>query len=193
MHRRHVLAFVAVVLVVAGAASVTRAATDEIGIQDFDYRPTTLTVDVGDTVRWTNLDFTAHNVVGDGFVSANLANGRTFEHTFTTPGTFDYFCSIHPFMTGAVTVVDDGTGWDGHPDVVVGGGDASSYLMLQRLENLYNAAPGATAPSLVSGGSGDASGRGAHLAVVGASVPLVPLVPVLAIVALRARSGRRGR
>ena len=65
-------------------------------------------------MTWTNDDSTIHTVVegsaqgGSGetpaFDSSIIANGATWEHTFDTAGEFDYYCSLHPFMTGKVTV-----------------------------------------------------------------------------------------
>jgi len=76
--------------------------------------PTEITVPAGSTVTWTNDDSTIHTVVegsaqgGSGetpaFDSSIIANGATWEHTFDTAGEFDYYCSLHPFMTGKVTV-----------------------------------------------------------------------------------------
>ena len=76
--------------------------------------PAEITVPAGSTVTWTNDDSTIHTVVqgspsgGSGetpaFDSSIIANGATWEHTFDTAGEFDYYCSLHPFMTGKVTV-----------------------------------------------------------------------------------------
>lgn len=76
--------------------------------------PAETTVPAGSTVTWTNDDSTIHTVVqgspsgGSGetpaFDSSIIANGATWEHTFDAPGEFDYYCSLHPFMTGKVTV-----------------------------------------------------------------------------------------
>jgi plastocyanin len=82
------------------------------------FSPGSLAVPVGATVHWYNDDRdasggvyggsggTIHNVSADNatFVSGNLAPGRTFEHTFATAGTYNYHCSIHPAMTGTITV-----------------------------------------------------------------------------------------
>lgn len=80
-----------------GSASVT--------IKDFAFSPASLDVAVGETVTWTNEDSAPHTVTGDdGIDSGNLALGKSFTHTFKSAGTFSYRCSIHPDMTGAVTV-----------------------------------------------------------------------------------------
>jgi len=82
------------------------AATGVVGILDFKFTPAALTVKVGTTVVWTNNDAIAHTVnFMTGGINSNVLNhSEQFTHTFTTPGTYDYICSIHPFMHGSVTV-----------------------------------------------------------------------------------------
>jgi plastocyanin len=75
--------------------------------------PETLTVSTGTTVTWTNGDSTLHTVTsgsaesgnsGTEFDSSYLAAGKTFQHQFGTAGTFDYYCTLHPWMKGKVVV-----------------------------------------------------------------------------------------
>ena len=75
--------------------------------------PETLTVSKGTTVTWTNGDSTLHTVTsgsaesgnsGTEFDSSYLAAGKTFQHQFSTSGTFDYYCTLHPYMKGKVVV-----------------------------------------------------------------------------------------
>jgi plastocyanin len=75
--------------------------------------PDTLTVSKGTTVSWTNGDSTLHTVTsgspeagnsGTEFDSSYLAAGKTFQHPFNTAGTFDYYCTLHPYMKGKVVV-----------------------------------------------------------------------------------------
>jgi len=77
------------------------------------YDPTPANVAVGTTVTWTNNDATLHTVysgtngapdAGKAFQSTYMAKGQTFEHKFDTAGTFDYYCTLHPFMLGKVVV-----------------------------------------------------------------------------------------
>lgn len=77
-----------------------------VSITNFKFNPTTLTVPVGATVTWTNQDEEPHTVAGkDGsFHSPGMDTHGTYSFTFTTPGSYDYICSIHPFMTGTVVV-----------------------------------------------------------------------------------------
>jgi plastocyanin len=87
----------------AGAGAPTSAA---IEIDNFHYTPPTLVVAPGTTVTWKNDDDSPHSVrERDGkFKSAALDTDDTFSQTFATPGEYDYFCSIHPYMTGKIVV-----------------------------------------------------------------------------------------
>ena len=77
-----------------------------VTISDFKFNPATLTVPVGTTVTWTNNDEEPHTIAAkDGsFHSPGMDTHGTYSFTFTTPGSYDYICSIHPFMTGTVVV-----------------------------------------------------------------------------------------
>lgn len=72
--------------------------------------PQGITVSPGTTVTWTNRDPTSHTVTssstppGQALNSGFLAQGGTFSFTFTVPGSYEYHCDPHPFMTGTVTV-----------------------------------------------------------------------------------------
>jgi amicyanin len=89
----------------AGAPPAAVAGT-AVGIDNFAFAPATLTVTRGDTVTWTNHDEEPHTVVATGgaFHSPGMDANGTYSFTFTTAGTFDYICSIHPFMHGTVVV-----------------------------------------------------------------------------------------
>lgn len=91
----------------ASDAAAGATAADVI-IEGFAFDPQTIEIAAGDTVTWTNNDSAQHTVTldpaGSGFASGGLAQGATFENTFETPGSFDYFCEIHPNMTGTVVV-----------------------------------------------------------------------------------------
>jgi len=98
-----------VVLVVAAATIAARSApaTDaEVDIDQFTFTPQRLTVKAGATVTWSNEDDVPHTIVSSSkvFKSKALDTGGEFSFPFTTPGTYDYFCSLHPHMTGAVVV-----------------------------------------------------------------------------------------
>jgi plastocyanin len=77
-----------------------------VRIDNFHYTPPTLVVAPGATVTWKNDDDSPHSVrEKDGkFKSAALDTDDTFSQTFATPGEYEYFCSIHPYMTGKIVV-----------------------------------------------------------------------------------------
>ena len=88
------------------ASALPRPATMEVAIDNFAFGPTDLTVAVGTTVTWTNRDDIPHTVVSTEkvFKSKVLDTDEKFSFTFSTPGTYPYFCSIHAKMTGKVVV-----------------------------------------------------------------------------------------
>ena len=80
--------------------------TVEVKIDNFSFSPATITVPAGSTITWTNRDDIPHTVVSDDklFKSKVLDTDEKFSFTFTKPGAYPYFCSIHPKMTGKVVV-----------------------------------------------------------------------------------------
>ncbi len=92
---------------VLGATPDDKAASEvAVRIDNFSFSPSTITVPVGTTIRWTNRDDIPHTVVSDEkiFKSKALDTDEQFTYTFTKPGTYSYFCSIHPKMTAKVVV-----------------------------------------------------------------------------------------
>jgi plastocyanin len=90
------------------ASAQEKTATTEVKIDNFSFGPVTLTVPVGTTVTWTNRDDIPHTVVSTDdpktFKSKVLDTDEKFSFTFSKAGTYPYFCSIHPKMTGKVIV-----------------------------------------------------------------------------------------
>lgn len=77
----------------------------QINIDNFSFTPATLTVPVGTKVTWTNKDDVPHTVVStnNAFThSPALDTDDSFSYTFTRPGTYEYYCSIHPKMLGRI-------------------------------------------------------------------------------------------
>ena len=101
---------VATLLLSAGSpgssAKTPQPATAEVKVDNFSFAPATLTVAVGTTVTWTNRDDIAHTIVSTDkvFKSKVLDTDEKFSFTFAKAGTYSYFCSIHPKMTGSVVV-----------------------------------------------------------------------------------------
>jgi plastocyanin len=102
---------IAMLLLLAGSPSVTAsdqpsAANAEVKIDNYVFGPETITIPVGATVTWTNKDDIPHTSVStDGvFKSKVLDTDEKFSHTFDKAGTYPYYCTIHPKMTGKVVV-----------------------------------------------------------------------------------------
>src|SRR5215472_4977372 len=88
------------------AGQDSKGATVDVKIDNFSFSPATITIPAGTTVKWTNRDDIPHTVVNDDqkFQSKALDTDESYSYTFTKPGTYPYFCSIHPKMTGKVVV-----------------------------------------------------------------------------------------
>ena len=98
------------------AASVLFARADgptsTVSIDNFSFAPQTLTVKAGTTVTWSNRDDIPHGIGSSNNAfkrSAALDTDDNFSFTFTTPGTYQYFCYLHPHMVGSI-VVEAATG-----------------------------------------------------------------------------------
>jgi plastocyanin len=91
---------------VSTAAPAAPVAGNAVDIDNFAFAPATLTVAAGSTVTWINKDEEPHTVVAnDGsFHSPGMGSQATFSYTFPKAGTFDYVCSVHPFMHATVVV-----------------------------------------------------------------------------------------
>ena len=100
------IALAAAVFAAAAAlpAAPARAADTEVLIDQFTFTPQRFTVKAGTSVTWINEDDVPHTIASSSklFKSKALDTGDKFSFTFTTPGTYEYFCSLHPHMTGAV-------------------------------------------------------------------------------------------
>jgi plastocyanin len=94
----------------AGGILVARAQTPTtaaVSIDNFTFTPQKLTVKAGTTVTWTNKDDIPHGIAatGNSFKRSNaMDTDDSYSFAFTTPGTYQYFCYIHPHMTGTIVV-----------------------------------------------------------------------------------------
>jgi plastocyanin len=88
----------------------TPTSTSQVSIANMAFSPAGITIKKGTAVTWTNNDSLTHDVQEtdgkSGPNSGNLAPGGTYKFTFNESGTFNYHCSIHPSMTGTVTVTE---------------------------------------------------------------------------------------
>jgi plastocyanin len=98
--------------VLLAQAQTPAAAAVAVGIDNFTFNPATVTVKAGTTVTWTNRDDIPHGLAATNNAfkrSQALDTDDSFSFTFTTSGTYQYFCYIHPHMTGSI-VVEAATG-----------------------------------------------------------------------------------
>ncbi len=109
--RIYVAAVLLAALVAVGGMPRASAADNapgavEVNIDNFSFSPATITVKAGTVVTWTNRDDIPHTVVADdkSFKSKVLDTGDKFTFTATKAGTYSYFCSVHPKMTGKLIV-----------------------------------------------------------------------------------------
>ena len=101
-----VAVFAAATLPAASARARETEAKIEVKIDNFVFAPQRIVVKAGTTVTWINEDDIPHTVVSSTkvFKSSALDTTDKFSFTFATPGTYEYFCSLHPHMTGTVVV-----------------------------------------------------------------------------------------
>jgi plastocyanin len=104
-------AVISAALLYATAPEVIAANPAAVRIDNFNFTPPVLVVTAGTTVIWTNDDDSPHTVrEKDGrFKSAALDTDDTFSQTFAAAGEYEYFCSIHPHMTGKIVVKPAGS------------------------------------------------------------------------------------
>jgi plastocyanin len=111
-------------------ALVVAAGAGTVAVADFSFTPASITVNVGDTVTWTNSgpDEPHTATANDGsFDTGDIAVGSSASHTFDQAGTFAYVCSIHPDqMSGTVTVASAGGGGGGGDDTSAGAAPSGS-------------------------------------------------------------------
>ena len=93
-------------LILGQSVAAASPATVDVKIDNFSFSPPTITVKAGTQITWTNADDISHNVVSNdhSFKSKVLDTDEKFTYTADKPGTYTYYCSIHPKMTGKVVV-----------------------------------------------------------------------------------------
>lgn len=104
---RGALAALAMAILVSAAPSLSaHAGGVEVKIDNFTFTPDRITVKAGTTITWINDDDIPHTVASSAklFKSKTLDTEDSYSFTFTTPGVYAYFCSLHPHMTGTVVV-----------------------------------------------------------------------------------------
>jgi amicyanin len=109
MNRRCMLVLSGLLLSAAGLhPTMARAADAQVTIDNFSFTPAEISVAPGTKVTWTNRDDIPHTVTDADHPkdtkSPALDTGDTYSRTFSAPGTYHYFCSLHPHMQGTVVV-----------------------------------------------------------------------------------------
>jgi LPXTG-motif cell wall-anchored protein len=110
----------------APAPKAVASASTAVTIKDFDFTPGSVTINVGDTVTWTNNGPTGHSATSTSgeFDTGIMDAGNSGSHTFDTAGSFSYICTPHPYMKGTVVVQAASTG--GSDDTAGATGDTGS-------------------------------------------------------------------
>jgi plastocyanin len=89
-------------------SEAAKGASTEVSIDNFTFDPPKLTISAGTKVTWINHDDVPHTATSTvkprAFDSGTLDTDQKFSFVFTTPGTYDYFCAVHPKMTGQIIV-----------------------------------------------------------------------------------------
>jgi len=186
---------------VTGSSTATATGSASVAILDGDstdqyrFSPASITIAAADAVTWTNNGRVpeGHNVKGDGFESGTLEAGQSYSHTFSSPGTFPYICSIHPFMKGTVTVQASSSGSGGGG--TSGGGTSGAATSSGTGSGTTTSSGTTPATGTVSesgaGRSPDAAGTATQLPSTGLSV--LPLLGAGAGLLLGGLLLRRGR
>ncbi|HXK34652.1 MAG TPA: plastocyanin/azurin family copper-binding protein, partial [Dehalococcoidia bacterium] len=99
----------AITIVHGSSPPLAEAADHTVTVADNSFTPATLNITAGDTVIWTLSSGTHTVVADDGSFSSGILDSAGFSHTFTTPGTYEYFCSVHSsanlnLMNGVINV-----------------------------------------------------------------------------------------
>jgi amicyanin len=95
-----------ILLLLLLVAAAHAAGPVRVRIDQYAFKPARIEVHVGDTVTWENEDDSPHTVTvrGGPLASPPLDQGQRYTFRFTTPGTYDYVCALHPMMHGRVVV-----------------------------------------------------------------------------------------
>lgn len=90
----------------ANSNTTSQTQPNTVSLENLSFQPGVLSISVGDEVTWTNNDSVTHTIVADdsSFQSEQLNSGSSFKNIFSKPGTYQYYCSIHPSMTGKIIV-----------------------------------------------------------------------------------------
>jgi len=104
--KRIFFAFIIALMLIASHAEAADDKGKDISIKEYMFAPVALTVPVGSKVTWTNHDDVPHTIVDTGrqFRSSALDTNDSYSYIFLKPGTYHYFCTLHPQMVGTINV-----------------------------------------------------------------------------------------
>ncbi|HEY7034177.1 MAG TPA: cupredoxin family copper-binding protein [Thermomicrobiales bacterium] len=175
---------VAALLLVAFAGVISLGSTGtaraqdgaSVDIVDFAFQSSSVTIEAGATVTWTNTGSATHTVTADDgtFDSGNIGSGGTYSFTFDTPGTYTYHCDIHPQMTAEIVVTEAG-----------GGSTAGNETSGNETGNTTSSSGNSSLPTT---GVGTTASHGAPVAVLAFALALV--FAASGLLATRRRSAR---
>lgn len=96
-----------VLIILMALPTALRAEDTVIEVKNYMFVPQSITVKAGTVVTWKNTDQIPHGIADKNklFRSPAIDTGETYSFTYTTPGTYSYFCTLHPYMTGTIIVV----------------------------------------------------------------------------------------
>lgn len=162
----------------------------DVKMEDIAFKPKSVTISPGDEVTWKNLDTAQHDARADDgeFETPLLEKGETAQVPFNDAGTFSYFCSVHPAMTGKIVVRSGGSGGDGGSDASSGdvGGTASTGG--STFDGTTGTGSSGSAGTFSSGGSAGSSGGGSLPNTGGVELPLLLFGSALIVFGLLARA-----
>jgi plastocyanin len=103
--RREIIRWTLGALVLAAMAGAARAEVVQVKIEKLAFTPHQVSAHVGDTIEWVNGDFITHTATArDGSWNVMIPANTAKSLVLKTAGTFDYYCTLHPNMTGQITV-----------------------------------------------------------------------------------------
>ena len=104
--KKRMVILIGLLLAASTAAHAVAGRSASVGIKEFKFAPAALEIRPGTTVTWTNRDEETHTITSTtgAFASPGLSNDETFSQTFAKPGTYQYFCALHPMMRATVIV-----------------------------------------------------------------------------------------
>jgi LPXTG-motif cell wall-anchored protein len=156
----------------AGRVTAHAAGDPGVSVADFHFAPATTTIHAGDTITWSNDGPSSHTATArnGGFDTGVLKKGQSASHTFTQPGTFTYFCQIHPFMHGTIVVLAAITSAATTTSAATSTATAAAATPTATTAATPHAAP--TDPTLPNTGFNVLAGLGAGVLLLGAGAAL---------------------